>query len=125
MYASPDSTSYGCKNEFSQKSAGRTELQREKVKKGAAECIGANGYLQEVGYLNFYQKLEGLENRNALNDRATTKTLHVSLNFDPSERLSNETLIQITTLYMERIGFGEQPYLVYGIMTPIIRTCIS
>lgn len=85
----------------------------QKVQKGAAECIAAGGYLRGAGEMTFYQKHQGLERRNALNDRATTKTLHVSLNFDPSEKLSNETLGQIAAEYLMRIGFGEQPYLVY------------
>ena len=63
--------------------------------------------------MNFYQKLEGFERLNKLNDRATTKTLHISLNFDPSEKLSNNKLIEIANQYMEMIGFGDQPFLVY------------
>jgi hypothetical protein len=85
----------------------------QKVQKGVAQCLGASGYLREAGDMNFYQKLEGLERRNELNNRATTKTLHVSLNFDPSEKLSQETLLRIASQYMERIGFGGQPFLVY------------
>lgn len=85
----------------------------KKVEKGKAECLYAGNYLREVGEMNFYQKLERLKNLDELNTRATTKTLHVSLNFDPSEKISAETLCQIATLYMEKIGFGDQPYLVY------------
>jgi hypothetical protein len=48
-----------------------------------------------------------------LNERATTKTLHVSLNFDPSEKLAENKLLQIASDYMEKIGFGQQPYLIY------------
>ncbi len=54
-----------------------------------------------------------MKNLNCLNKRATTKTLHVSLNFDPTERLSNDKLIGIASIYMEKIGFEEQPFLVY------------
>lgn len=85
----------------------------KKVQKGQAECIAAGNYLSEPAKMNFYQKLEGFENRNTLNDRASTKTLHVSLNFDPSEKLSKEQLAAIAETYMEKIGFGKQPYLVY------------
>ncbi len=85
----------------------------KKIQKRTAECIYAGNYLSEPGKMNFYQKLEGFENRNVLNERATTKTLHVSLNFDPSEKLSNDKLKEIASVYMEKIGFGEQPYLIY------------
>ena len=63
--------------------------------------------------MNFYQKLNGFEQLNSLNDRATTKTLHVSLNFDPSEKIADDKLLRIAELYMNKIGFGEQPFIVY------------
>lgn len=85
----------------------------KKVEKGQAECLFAENYLLEAKSMNFYQKLAGFENLNMLNERATTKTLHVSLNFDPSEKLSNNKLSEIASSYMEKIGFGDQPYLVY------------
>lgn len=63
--------------------------------------------------MNFYQKLAGFHQRNNLNERASTKTLHVSLNFDPSEKLNPQKLLLIANEYMNRIGFAEQPFLVY------------
>src|SRR6476620_8761795 len=84
-----------------------------KVQKGTAECLQAVNYLSEAKNMNFYQKLNGFEKNNRLNKRATTKTLHVSLNFDPSERPSKDKLIEIASVYMDKIGFGEQPFLVY------------
>ncbi|HYM93376.1 MAG TPA: relaxase/mobilization nuclease domain-containing protein, partial [Chitinophagaceae bacterium] len=85
----------------------------KKVQKGAAECLHAANYLSEAKNMNFYQKLNGFEMLNNLNSRATTKTIHISLNFDPSEKLSNNKLIEVANVYMEKIGFGQQPFLVY------------
>jgi hypothetical protein len=85
----------------------------KKVQKGAAECLYAANYLSEAKNMNFYQKLFGFEMLNNLNSRATTKTIHISLNFDPSEKLSNDKLIEVANVYMEKIGFGQQPFLVY------------
>ena len=85
----------------------------KKVQKGNAVCLHAANYLNEAKDMNFYQKLNGFEQLNSLNDRATTKTLHVSLNFDPSEKIANEKLLRIAELYMNKIGFGEQPFIVY------------
>lgn len=84
-----------------------------KVQKGTAVCIGANGFLLPVNKMNFYNKQDVFENRNSLNERATTKTLHVSLNFSSSEHYETGFLMNIAHDYMSRIGFGEQPYLVY------------
>lgn len=85
----------------------------QKVQQGQAECLYANEFLKEADQMTFYEKLEHFEQRNALNQRATTNTLHISLNFDPSEKLTNEQLIEIAKLYMDKIGFGDQPYIVY------------
>lgn len=40
-------------------------------------------------------------------------TLHISLNFSPEEQLTDEKMRQISRDYMDKIGFGNQPYLVY------------
>jgi hypothetical protein len=85
----------------------------KKVQNRNAVCLHAANYLNEPQHMNFYQKLIGFERLNSLNERATTKTLHVSLNFDPSEKLPENKLLQIASDYMEKIGFGQQPYLVY------------
>jgi hypothetical protein len=84
-----------------------------KVSQGKAECLYAGNFLKEAKDMNFYQKMEGFERLNVLNERAQTKTLHVSLNFDPSEKLNADKLVKIANRYMDKIGFGEQPFLVY------------
>lgn len=84
-----------------------------KVKRGEAVCIAENHFPLPFNQMNFYHKLDWLSQRNDLNNRASTKTLHVSLNFDPSETLSNERLTEIAHDYMQRMGFSDQPYLVY------------
>lgn len=86
-----------------------------KVQQGRAELIHAGNFLKEPQEMNFYQKLERFEKQMELNQRAQTKTLHVSINFDPSEKdkLTKERLTEIADEYMKRCGFGKQPYLVY------------
>ena len=85
----------------------------KKVEKGKAECLHAANYLCKPKNMNFYQKLNGFADLNWLNKRATTKTIHISLNFSPSEKLPDNRLIEIATVYMDKIGFSEQPFLVY------------
>jgi hypothetical protein len=85
----------------------------QKVQKGKAVCLHAVNYLKDAKQMNFYQKRAGFERLNSLNDRATTKTIHVSLNFSPTEKLHDEKLLKIAEQYMNKIGFGEQPFLVY------------
>lgn len=85
----------------------------KKVQNGTAECLYASNFLREAKDMNFYHKLNGFENLNILNRRAITKTLHVSLNFDPREKISDDNLITIASVYMQKIGFGQQPFIIY------------
>ena len=85
----------------------------QKVQLGKAELLDASGFIKDAGVLNFYDKMEQFERHISLNERATTNGLHVSLNFSPDEKISNEKMTAIAQSYMDRIGFGNQPYLVY------------
>jgi len=85
----------------------------QKLQKGMAKCIYASGFLKEAEQLNFYEKLNGFERLISLNKRASTNTLHISLNFGLNEKIAREKLAEIARVYMEKIGFGNQPYLVY------------
>jgi hypothetical protein len=49
----------------------------------------------------------------ALNTNVVRNSVHISLNFDPSEHHSKALLGEISQAYMDKIGFGDQPYLVY------------
>jgi len=84
-----------------------------KVIEGKAHLIAASGFLKEPEALSFYEKLYRFTVVNELNTRTKTNTLHISLNFDVSEKLDVEELTKIAAAYMGKIGFGEQPYLVY------------
>lgn len=85
-----------------------------KVKQGVAECIAEGNYPVDLEQLNVSMRLNRLLKQNALNENVKRNSVHISLNFDPSEiTLTKEKLIAIANTYMEKIGFGEQPYLVY------------
>lgn len=84
-----------------------------KVKSGVAECISAENYPMELEKLNFSLKLNRFLKLASLNENAKRNSVHISLNFDPSENHSKEKLIEIANTYMEKIGFGRQPYLIY------------
>jgi hypothetical protein len=85
----------------------------QKVQQGKAEILAESGFLKDVQRLNFHDKINHFERYTSLRESTETNTLHVSLNFDPSENLSNEKMIEIAAAYMEKIGFGKQPYLIY------------
>lgn len=83
-----------------------------KVKDGKAKCILENRLGAEASSSVKYKSMifEEYERRN---HRAKVKSVHISLNFHPGEKLSERKLQEIASEYMERIGFGDQPYLVY------------
>ncbi|WP_121355710.1 relaxase/mobilization nuclease domain-containing protein [Flavisolibacter nicotianae] len=93
----------------------RTLLYNEqKVKAGVAECIAAVNYPKDVSQLTLSNKLQRLLNQATLNENVTRGSVHISLNFDPSEKnLSHARLGEISEAYMTKIGFSGQPFLVY------------
>lgn len=85
-----------------------------KVKDGVAACIGEGNYPMDVDKMNRTVKLNRLLKQASLNENVTRNSVHISLNFDPSETvLQREKLLDIAKTYMDKIGFGEQPYLIY------------
>jgi len=92
---------------------GALNYNENKVKEGLAECIAANLFPCGAEELNFHEKKNRFANQIKLNQRSKTNVVHISLNFGIGERLDKEKLNAIATTYMDKIGFGNQPYLVY------------
>jgi hypothetical protein len=92
---------------------GILQYNEQKVREEKAEYLLAHKFGAESDTLSFGQKLNRFERLLARNRRVKTNALHISLNFDVRENLAKEQLISIANQYMDRIGFGEQPYLVY------------
>ena len=67
----------------------------QKVRNGKAECIWASGFIKDKNELNFYNKLHHFERYISLNERASCNTIHISLNFDSSEKIDAEKLQSI------------------------------
>jgi len=92
---------------------GALSYNEQKVKTGKAELIMASRFGCELPAMGFSEKLERFERLNKKCKRAGTNTLHLSLNFSPHDQLSTERMQEIAMEYMKRIGFGDQPFLVY------------
>ncbi|MFC0513519.1 relaxase/mobilization nuclease domain-containing protein [Mucilaginibacter angelicae] len=85
----------------------------QKVKSGDAKCLEAGNYPMDAADMNFYQKLARLENLAALNQRTKVNSVHFSLNFHPDEKLSEALLKEIAEVFLDKVGFAGQPYLLY------------
>nr|WP_232325370.1 relaxase/mobilization nuclease domain-containing protein [Pedobacter panaciterrae] len=73
----------------------------------------SSSFAGDIDKLNFNQKLQRFRHLTELKPNVKTNAVHISLNFHSSEKLDNLKLQQIANSYMEKIGFGDQPFLVY------------
>ncbi|RNI24104.1 relaxase/mobilization nuclease domain-containing protein [Rufibacter latericius] len=69
--------------------------------------------LKDPEELTLQDKIQGLQAYLRLNPKISKPTFHVSLNPDPEDRLSDEQLTEIAREYLERMNYGQQPYLIY------------
>ena len=86
----------------------------KKVEKGEAGILLAQGLSQNKE--GTYTMAEVFADMEALiPEKCRTKKMvfHCSLNPHPDEKLSDETLMQIAKEYMEVLGYGNQPYIVF------------
>ena len=86
----------------------------KKVEKGEANVLLAQGLYQNKE--ETYTMAEVFADMQALiPEKCRTKktVFHCSLNPHPDEKLSEEQLVQIAKEYMEALGYGTQPYIVF------------
>ena len=86
----------------------------KKVEKGEASILLAQGLYQNKE--GTYTMAEVFADMQAvIPEKCRTKKIvfHCSLNPHPDEKLSDETLTQIAKEYMEALGYGNQPYIVF------------
>ena len=86
----------------------------KKVEKGEANVLLAQGLYQNKE--ETYTMAEVFADMQALiPEKCRTKktVFHCSLNPHPDEKLSEEQLVQIAKEYMEALGYGNQPYIVF------------
>ena len=86
----------------------------KKVEKGEASILLAQGLYQNKE--GTYTMAEVFTDMQAvIPEKCRTKKMvfHCSLNPHPDEKLSDETLTQIAKEYMETLGYGKQPYIVF------------
>lgn len=84
-----------------------------KVEQGEARLLMASGFATDIDQLNFHQKLYRFEQLTRLNSRVKTNAMHISLNFHPKDELDPTKLQKVAAEYMEKIGMGDQPFIVY------------
>ena len=86
----------------------------KKVEKGEASILlAAELYQSNDGNYTMEDVLADMEALIPKNCRTKKTVFHCSLNPHPDEKLSDERLTQIAKEYMEALGYGNQPYIVF------------
>ena len=86
----------------------------KKVEKGEANILlAAELYQSKEGRYTMEDVLADMEALIPKNCRTKKTVFHCSLNPHPDEKLSDEQLTQIAKEYMEALGYGKQPYIVF------------
>lgn len=84
-----------------------------KVAEGAANLILASGFAGDIEKMSLENKVQRFKHLTELKPSVKTNALHITLNFEATEKIDNSKMQQIAIRYMELIGFGEQPFLAY------------
>ena len=86
----------------------------KKVEKGEANILlAAELYQNKEGTYTMAEVFADMEALIPEKCRTKKTVFHCSLNPHPDEKLSDETLTQIAKEYMEALGYGNQPYIVF------------
>ena len=85
-----------------------------KVEDNHAKVIFTHKMLESLdGKFDIAMCLQSFEPYLIANKRTEKPVLHVSLNPDPKDVLSDEQLSEIAQKYMQTMGYGDQPFIVY------------
>ena len=86
----------------------------KKVEKGEASILlAAELYQNKEGRYTMEEVFADMEALIPKKCRTKKTVFHCSLNPHPDEKLSDELLVQIAKEYMEALGYGKQPYIVF------------
>ena len=86
----------------------------KKVEKGEASILlAAELYQDKEGNYTMEEVFADMEALIPKKCRTKKTVFHCSLNPHPDEKLSDEQLTQIAKEYMEALGYGKQPYIVF------------
>jgi hypothetical protein len=87
---------------------------QNKVDDSHAKVIFAGNMIDpEDGNYTMSVCLQSFESRIMANQKTEKPVLHVSLNPDPKDKLSDEQLSETAQIYMDKMGYGDQPYVVF------------
>jgi hypothetical protein len=85
-----------------------------KVDKESGQILFTHNMVETIdGQYSIQKMLRSFEPYLAANNRTEKPVLHISLNPDPREQVTDEKLQVIAEDYMEQMGYGNQPFVVF------------
>lgn len=93
---------------------GALAYNQEKVDEGLGKVLGSNLVFEPAnGHFNVSQCVNDFIRFVPAHFRTEKPVFHVSINPHPEDGLSDDQLIDIGKEYMQRLGYGNQPYLIF------------
>jgi len=93
---------------------GALSYNQEKVDESMGKVFGANLVFEPAdGKFNITECMNDFMQFVPAHFRTEKPVFHVSLNPHPDDRLTDDQLTDIGREYMERLGYGNQPYLIF------------
>ncbi|MGN7863490.1 conjugal transfer protein MobB [Chryseobacterium sp. 22458] len=103
---------------------GALAYNHHKVEKGQGQILLMNKMMESTdGTYTIPQLMRSFDPYLAANQKTEKHTLHISLNPDPNDKVSDKDFVKMAEEYMNGMGYGEQPYMVFK-HTDIDRTHI-
>ena len=92
---------------------GAIKYNADKVNEGKGHLLDTNKIFNDgTGKVNIAQAVRDFERHMPNQMRTEKPVIHISLNPHPDDRLTDGELTQMAHEYMQRMGYGEQPYII-------------
>lgn len=86
----------------------------EKINKEKGRLLDTNKIFNDgTGTVNIHRAFEDFKRWMPANSKAEKTMMHISLNPHPDDRLSDVDFARLAHEYMDKMGFGDMPYLVF------------
>ncbi|MCD7909490.1 MAG: relaxase/mobilization nuclease domain-containing protein [Clostridium sp.] len=88
----------------------------EKVKAGKGSVLATNRIIENMNPeqdLHIYLALRSFEPYLIANKRTSKPIVHISINPDVEDKLSDEEYVKLAEDYLKKMHFGDQPYIIY------------
>lgn len=93
---------------------GALAYNQEKVDEGLGKILGSNLVFEPTdGQFNITECMNDFMQFIPAHFRTEKPVFHVSLNPHPDDRLTDDQLTDIGREYMQKLGYGDQPYLIF------------